>query len=61
MKEWKLHFHRHVDCLLSETLKLLELIPFIKYNFSSLDSRKRFVFWRIDPLLGSSQHAKGLA
>jgi hypothetical protein len=34
----KLHFQRHVDCLKPQTLKLLRLIRFITYNFSSLDS-----------------------
>jgi hypothetical protein len=36
----KLHFHRHVDYIHSQTLKLLGLIRFIAYNFSSLDSLK---------------------
>jgi hypothetical protein len=36
----KLHFHRHVDNLNSQALKLLGLIRFITYNFSSLDSLK---------------------
>jgi hypothetical protein len=49
----ELHFHRHVDYLLSQTLKLLGLICFIAYNFYSLDSRKRFILWRIDSLLGT--------
>jgi hypothetical protein len=34
----KLHFHHHVDCLHSQALKLLGLICFITYNFSSLSS-----------------------
>jgi hypothetical protein len=40
MLDSKLHFHRHVDYLQSQTLKLLELNPFIIYNFSSSDSLK---------------------
>jgi hypothetical protein len=36
----KLHFHHHVDCLYSQALKLLGLILFITYDFSSLDSPK---------------------
>jgi hypothetical protein len=36
----KLYFHRRADCLHSQTLKLLGLIRFITYNFSSLDSLK---------------------
>jgi hypothetical protein len=31
----KLHFHRHVDCLHSQALKLLGLIRFITCNFFS--------------------------
>jgi hypothetical protein len=38
MLDSKVHFHRHVDYLYSRALKLLELIRFITYNFSSLDS-----------------------
>jgi hypothetical protein len=38
MLDNKLHFHRHVACLHSQALKLLELIRFITYNFSSLDN-----------------------
>jgi hypothetical protein len=38
MLDSKLHFHRHVDYLHSQALKLLGLIRFITYNFSSLDS-----------------------
>jgi hypothetical protein len=34
------HFHRHVDYLRSQALKLLGLIRFITYTFSSLDSLK---------------------
>jgi hypothetical protein len=34
----KQHFHRHVDYLHSQALKLLELIRFIKCNFSSFVS-----------------------
>jgi hypothetical protein len=34
----KLRFHRHVDYICSLALKLLRLIRFITYNFSSLDS-----------------------
>jgi hypothetical protein len=40
MLDRKLHFHRHVDCLHSQALKLLGIIPFIQYIFSSLDSLK---------------------
>jgi hypothetical protein len=40
MLDSKLHFHRHVDYLRSKALKLLGLIRFITYNFSSLDSLK---------------------
>jgi hypothetical protein len=40
MTDGELHFHRHVDCLHSQTLKLLGLIRFIIYNLSSLDSLK---------------------
>jgi hypothetical protein len=36
----KLHFDRHVDYLHSQALKLLGLIRFITYNFSSLNSVK---------------------
>jgi hypothetical protein len=36
----KLHFHRHVHYLYSRGLKLLELIRFITYKFSSLHSLK---------------------
>jgi hypothetical protein len=36
----KLHFHRHVDYLHSQALKLLEPIRFTTRNFSSLDSLK---------------------
>jgi hypothetical protein len=36
----KLHFHRHIDNLYSRALKLLGLIRFITYNFSSLDCLK---------------------
>jgi hypothetical protein len=38
MLDSKLHFHRHVDCLHSQALKLLGQICFITYNFSSSDS-----------------------
>jgi hypothetical protein len=34
----KLHFLCHVDCVHSQALRILGLIPFITYNFSSLDS-----------------------
>jgi hypothetical protein len=34
------HFHRHVDYLHSQALKLLGLIRFITYNFSSLNTLK---------------------
>jgi hypothetical protein len=40
MLDSKLHFHRHVDYLHSQALKLLQLLIFITYNFSSLDSLK---------------------
>jgi hypothetical protein len=40
MLDSKLHFHRHVDYLHSQALKLLALIRFITNNFSSLDSLK---------------------
>jgi hypothetical protein len=40
MLESKLHFHRRVECLHSQALKLLGPIYFIAYNFSSLDSLK---------------------
>jgi hypothetical protein len=40
MLDSKLHFHCHVDYLHSQALKLLGLIRFITYNFSSLDSLK---------------------
>jgi hypothetical protein len=36
----KLHFHRHIDNLYSRALKVLGLIRFITYNFSSLDFLK---------------------
>jgi hypothetical protein len=36
----KLHFHRHVDCLSSQALKLLGVISFITYNFSFSDRLK---------------------
>jgi hypothetical protein len=36
----KLHFHRHIQYKHSKALKLLGLIHFITYNFSSLDSLK---------------------
>jgi hypothetical protein len=42
MSDSKLHFHRHVDYLYSKALKLLGLIYFIIYSFSSLDSLKKF-------------------
>jgi hypothetical protein len=38
MLDSELHFHRHVDCLHPQELKLLGLIRFITYNFSSSDS-----------------------
>jgi hypothetical protein len=34
----KLYFHHHVNYIFSVASKLLKLINFIKYNFSSLDS-----------------------
>jgi hypothetical protein len=40
MLDSKLHFHRHVDYLRSQALKLLGLIRVITYNFSSLGSLK---------------------
>jgi hypothetical protein len=40
MLESKLYFHRRVDYLYSQELKLLGLVRFIVYNFSSLDSLK---------------------
>jgi hypothetical protein len=40
MLDSKLHFHRHLDYLRSQALKLLGLIRFITYNFSSLHSLK---------------------
>jgi hypothetical protein len=40
MLDRKLHFHRHVDYLHSQALKLLRLIRSITYNFSSLYSLK---------------------
>jgi hypothetical protein len=40
MLDSKLHFHRHVGYLHSQAIKLLGLIHFITYNFSSLDSLK---------------------
>jgi hypothetical protein len=40
MLDSKMHFHRHVDYLHSRALKLLGLIRFVTYNFSSLDSLK---------------------
>jgi hypothetical protein len=40
----KLHFHRHVDYIHSQALKLLRLIPFITYNFSSSESLKIVYF-----------------
>jgi hypothetical protein len=36
----KLHFHCHIDYLYSRALKLLGLIRYITYNFSSLDCLK---------------------
>jgi hypothetical protein len=38
MLESKLYFHRHVDYLHCQALKLLGIIRFITYNFSSMDS-----------------------
>jgi hypothetical protein len=40
MLDSKLYFHRHIDNLYSRALKLLGLICFITYNFSSLDCLK---------------------
>jgi hypothetical protein len=42
MLDDKLHFHRHLDYIrvLSQALKLLGLIRFITYNFSSVVSLK---------------------
>jgi hypothetical protein len=40
MMDSKLHFHRRIDNLYSRALKLLGLIRFIPYNFSSLDCLK---------------------
>jgi hypothetical protein len=40
MLDSKLHFHRHIDYLYSRALKLLGLIRFITYNFSSLGCLK---------------------
>jgi hypothetical protein len=40
MLDSKLHFHRHIDYSYSRALKLLGLIRFITYNFSSLDCIK---------------------
>jgi hypothetical protein len=36
MLDSKLHFHHHIDNLYSRALKLIGLIRFITYNFSSL-------------------------
>jgi hypothetical protein len=41
MLDSKFHFHRHVDYLNSQALKLLGLIRFITHNFSSEASNKR--------------------
>jgi hypothetical protein len=38
MLDRKLHFHRHVGYFHSQALKLLRLIRFITYNFTSLGS-----------------------
>jgi hypothetical protein len=43
MFDSKLHFHRHVGYLHSQALKLLELISFITYNFTSLDSLNSYI------------------
>jgi hypothetical protein len=40
MLDSKLHSHRQIDYLYSRALKLLGLIRFITYNFSSLDCLK---------------------
>jgi hypothetical protein len=40
MLDSKLHFHRHADYLHPQTLKLLKVIRFITYDFSSLYSLK---------------------
>jgi hypothetical protein len=40
MLDMKLYFHRHVDYLYFQTLKLLGVIRSITYNFSSFDSFK---------------------
>jgi hypothetical protein len=44
MLDSKLHSHRHIDYLYSQAPKLLWGIPFITYNFSSLDSLKVYVW-----------------
>jgi hypothetical protein len=40
MLERKLHFHRHVDYLHTQALKLLRIFRFITYNLPSLESLK---------------------
>jgi hypothetical protein len=42
MLDSKLHFHRHIDNLYPQALKLLGLIRFITYNFSSLNCLEVF-------------------
>jgi hypothetical protein len=38
MLDSKLYFHRHVDFIYSQSLRTLELVRYVTYNFSSLDS-----------------------
>jgi hypothetical protein len=52
MLDSELNFHRHVDYLHSQALKLLGLIRFITYNFSSLNGLKALYITSIRSKLG---------
>jgi hypothetical protein len=47
----KLHFHNHVDYVFSECIKILGLIRFITYSFSSLECLYVLYFTLVRPRL----------
>jgi hypothetical protein len=46
MLDSKFYFHRNIDYLHSQALKLLRLFRFITYKFSSFDSLKFYILFQ---------------